>query len=234
LANIDYWEETPKFSNLVVRGVAGGAVRLCTYFIIGFFLCFPIPAGVFHVIVLLLALLCSLTEILACFKIAFAGEGKKFSVMSAKIDLDPEDVVNLVFSRHSYGNGKHSIDDYTDVTPKLLSDPAGMVGDLKISIGGEPLQVDGCRYQVIGFERYRVSSCDGLVDPECPHVSVPLVGGTEVYVIGRVKQGGNGLVHSKRYPVLIVEPSAMNSFLRYNLIRAVLFCAMASLIVINW
>jgi hypothetical protein len=234
LDNIDYSQETPKFSNLVVSGSAGGVIRVHTYFVIGFFLCFPHPAGVFHIIVLLIALLCSLTEILACFKIAFAGEGKKFSVMRAKIDLDPEETVHLVFSRHSYGKGKHSIDDYTDVTPKLLTDPDGMVGDLKISIGGKPLQVEGCRYQVIGFDRYRVSSCDGLLTPDSPHVSVPLAGGTEVYVIGRVKARDDGLILSKRYPVLIVEPKAINNFLRYNLIRTLLFCVMASLLVINW
>lgn len=233
MANKDCWEDTPKFSNLVVSGLAGGGVRVQTYFILAFFI-FASTTGVFHLICLLIALLCSLTEFLACFKIAFAGDGKKFSVISAKIDLDPAEAVSLVFSRHSWGKGKHSLIDPTDATPKLLSDPDGMVGDLKISIAGKLLEVEGCRYQIIGFERYRVSACDGLLTPDTPHVSVPLAGGTEVYVIGRVKASGDGFIHSKRYPVLIVEPKAINSFLRYNLFRALLFCAMAYLLVANW
>lgn len=225
-----------RFSRLVVKETAGGIIRFPTYFLISFFL-IPIDSVGFYIkaFCLLMVVALSAREILACLKIGFAGAGRKYSVITGQIDTGSELSASLVFNRPPlYGSRSVRIDSLIDVTPKLLSDPDGLVGDLKIKVGKSELRLDGCRLQIIGFDRHRVISCDGLLSPDEPHVSASMSGGSEVHLAGQFVESADGLRPAPGSPLLIIEPRALNGFFGYNLFRVIFLCALLSLLITNW
>jgi hypothetical protein len=236
------WWKHP-LSSLVASERAGGLVRAPTWFLLGYLLFLITPAlyserGIFadtgflwfaQSFFLGAALLACLGESLVYLKVGCAFFGVHFSINRARIKNGSRRSTDIIFARpDSIVARQPKFTSPIDVPPMLLSDPVGVIDHLEIAIDDKAVRVEDCRLQMIGFDRYRVKSCQGLVDQTWPHVSVRLSGDEEVYLIGRFTGRGGIERQNPNSPLIIVQADQLDKFVTYNMARLLLLSVLVA------
>ena len=236
------WWKHP-VSSLVASERAGGLFRAPTWLLLGYLLFLITPAfyserGIFadsgflwfaQTFFIGAAILGCLTESLAYLKIGCAFFGAHFSINRARIVISSGRSTDIIFPRPiSIVARNPKFTSPIDVSPMLLSDPVGVIDHLDIAINDKTVRVEDCRLQVIGFDRYRVKSCQGLVDQTWPHVSVRLSGDEEVYLIGRFTERGGIERQNPQSPLIIVQADQLDKFVTYNMARLLLLSVLVA------
>lgn len=236
-----------KLSGLVAEDEAGGFLKAPSYYILCsvFFLfasLFGFNDGIFdsvywlmmiQVLSLFLVLAFSGYEIMALLRLMLIFLGLSASEMySCKVfGRRGEVVMKLVFTRPIELMGKRGSLDRSekgadsgfaagmDCPPDYLEAPEEVIGDLCLDIGAR-LQVPiKTPLQIIGFKRFRVTYYKNIKDWGRPHIMVPIIAGSSVYVVGDIETSTSGLSIKNNAPLLIIEKKALLRFIAYNMGR---------------
>lgn len=231
---------TNKLSNLVAKNTAGGVVRAWTYYAVCSVLLLIGPAyfatqGVYVNTVgfwvgaaasILMVVFYSILEIHTLMKIGLAGCGIRYSMLTGIIEPTSDAALNLIFARPCVMGGSRAskFDSNIDVTPMLLAEPEGIVGEFNLKAGDSKILVENCRLEVVGFDRYRVTACEGLESPHLPHVSARISKQTDVIVIGKFMNDCGDIQPIIGSTILIIEASILERFIQYNMFRTLFLC----------
>ena len=238
-----------KLSGLKASCAAGGWVRYPTYHTCFYLLLLSVPAlghqqGIFgdagalwfaQTAYLLFLILLAIPEMVVVLQVGCAAAGLKYTLKTGKIECQPGTHVSFVFERPmGFSNKNPKFNGMIDVSPKLLSYPIGIAGSLNLKSGGHDIEIKDLWLRIIGFNRYRVTACEGLIDMNQPHICARINETTDVLVLGRHSADNHPPQQRYEGDLLIIEARAFEDFLQYNMFRVLFLTLAFSFQMLTW